>query len=390
MTAASLVAVVALAAATNAADVGRARKLFEVGARAYQNRNYRVAISAFEAAYKLTRLEQVVFSLAQAHRLQFLVDSDPWKVRRALALYREYLNRFPSGKRRRFAVQHRNTLRPILAELRTRRPNAFVRRAPAPKTQFVLSTLIANAKVTIGAEEITEFPDTLEVEPGEYAVRLEAPGYFPKETVMQMPAGATVPLDVELTPMPAQLRVHAPEGSEILVNGIFQGEAPLGGAIEVAAGSHFVSVVKNGAYPYARDLKVGRGQTIELTASLNSSRQRTTSYVLVAVGGALAVGSSVAFGFALKAQANARDLEEQHSSAWLTEAEREAFDDAKADRDRATVTGFVLGGAAVATGVTAALLYFLDRPRAPTASRALTVGPAFGEGRRGVAISGSF
>ena len=391
MTGSSITVVLALVAVTNSGEVGRARKLFEVGARAYKIGNYRVAISAFEAAYKLTRPEQIVFSLAQAHRLQFLRDSDPWKVKRALELYREYLVRFPSGKRRRFARQHRNTLRPILMELRAKRPGALARRSIAPQTQFVLSTRIPDAKVTIGTEEITEFPETLEIEPGDYTVKFEAPGYFSRETVMKMPAGATVPLDVDLTPMPAQVHVHAPDGSDVSVDGKFHGEAPLPRPIELSAGRHFVSVVKNGAYAYAKELELARGQSVELTATLDATGQRNTSYVLMAVGGALAVGSSVALGIALKANAEARDLEKRLRDEGLNLDEVAAYSDARDERDRATTVGVVLAGAAVATGVTSALLYFLDMPRVPSAvDPPLTVGPVFPEGGGGVALAGSF
>lgn len=384
-------AAVVLVALGSPGEVGRARKLFEVGARAYQNQNYPVAISAFEAAYKLARPEQVVFSLAQAHRLQFMRDSDPWKVKRALDLYREYLSRFPSGKRRRFARQHRNTLRPILVELRAKRPGAFVRRDVTPSTQFVLSSQISGAKVIIGREEVTEFPDTLEVDPGEYEVRFEAPGYFSRKSVMRMPAGATVPLDVDLTPKPAQVRLHAPDGSDVSIDGIFHGKTPLLRPIELNAGRHLLAVVKNGAHAYAKELELRRGQTVELTATLRGTSQRTTSYVLMAAGGALAVGSGVAFGFAQSAYAEARALDAKRKSQGLTERERNAYHDAKNARSRANSFGFAIAGVAVATGVAAVLLYALDLPRAPlVADAVVTAGPALAGGVGGVAVAGSF
>ena len=73
------------------ADVeARAKALFKVGGHAYEAGQYEVAIRAFEGAYSAARRPEIVFSLAQSHRLQFFADGDTRKLERAVALYREY------------------------------------------------------------------------------------------------------------------------------------------------------------------------------------------------------------------------------------------------------------------------------------------------------------
>ena len=76
-----------LAAAPDDDAVRQAKQLFAAGVRAYQKEQYRVAIVAFEEAYKLAPRPPVIFSAAQAHRMQFFVDDDHRRLARAVALY---------------------------------------------------------------------------------------------------------------------------------------------------------------------------------------------------------------------------------------------------------------------------------------------------------------
>ena len=57
-------------------DLDRAKESFKAGATAYAAGDYLAAIQALDAAYQLTPLPAIAFSLAQAHRRQYFVDHE--------------------------------------------------------------------------------------------------------------------------------------------------------------------------------------------------------------------------------------------------------------------------------------------------------------------------
>jgi hypothetical protein len=296
-----------------------------------------------------------------------MADNDPWKLQRALTLYDEYLERFPTGKRQRHAKQHRDLLGPVLEQMKLTQPQSLLRRVERA-TQFMVSSSIPESQVTIGSEVIVEFPDTLEVEPGTYSVKFEAPGYQTKTSELKIPVGVTLPLEVDLVPLPAQLRVSAPDGAEVVVDGISRGEAPLSRALEVPAGSHFVAVLKTGSYAYAEEVSTTRGAKSSVVAKLEPTTQRTVSYAFMGTGAALLVGSALALLVSAGNQAEAVQLESQLAARGLTESQARAHADHVSARDRNRNFGLGLGTAAALTGTAAILLFVLDTPRAPSAA----------------------
>ena len=75
----------------------QARMLFTVGAEAYSSGQYKAAIQAFSEANKILPRPAIVFSLAQSHRRQYVIDKDPEHVHEAARLFREYLAQVPEG-----------------------------------------------------------------------------------------------------------------------------------------------------------------------------------------------------------------------------------------------------------------------------------------------------
>ncbi len=353
------------AAGPSPEKVEQAKMLYKAASKAYELSNYPVAISAFEASYQLAPRSQVVFSLAQAYRMHAMTDNDPWKLQRALTLYEEYLERFPAGKRQRHAKQHKNLLGPVLEQMKLTQPQSLERRV-ARATQFMISSSIVDAQVTIGSEVLTEFPDTLEVKPGTYTVKFDAPGYQPKSSQLKIPVGVTLPLEVDLVPLPAQLRISAPDGAEIVVDGISRGEAPLSQALEVPAGTHFVAILKTGSYAYAEEVSTGRGAQSSVVAKLESTTQRTVSYAFMGTGAILFVGSTLALLASGANQKEALRLESELAEHGLTEQQARAHANQAATRDRNRNLGLGLGTAAALTGTAAILLFALDTPRAPS------------------------
>src|SRR5262245_32080015 len=117
-----LVGIAARAAADEApADekttVEEARVYFDAGRQAYEKGDYLTAIRSFEHAYERLPRPEIAFSLAQSHRKQFIVDGDTAKLRRAVELYRRYLDEVPQGGRREDAVQNLGELQPQLQRL---------------------------------------------------------------------------------------------------------------------------------------------------------------------------------------------------------------------------------------------------------------------------------
>src|SRR6187399_1040248 len=89
-----------LAAPARADTMSDAKNFFKAGAAAYTAGDYLAAIQALDAAYRLTPLPGVAFSLAQAERRQYFVSREPAHLVRAIELYRVYLKQVASGGRR--------------------------------------------------------------------------------------------------------------------------------------------------------------------------------------------------------------------------------------------------------------------------------------------------
>src|SRR3954469_15887621 len=85
-------------------DLDRAKESFKAGAAAYAAGDYLAAIQALEAAYQLTPLPAIAFSLAQAERRQYFVDRSFAHLERAVTLFRRYIELSPSGSRRADAL----------------------------------------------------------------------------------------------------------------------------------------------------------------------------------------------------------------------------------------------------------------------------------------------
>ncbi len=78
----------------DAADAtqAKARALFEEGAKAYALGRYAEAVEKFEASYDLYPAPELLFNLGQAYARWYDVDPDPAKLRKARALFRNYVS----------------------------------------------------------------------------------------------------------------------------------------------------------------------------------------------------------------------------------------------------------------------------------------------------------
>ncbi|MBK8011540.1 MAG: PEGA domain-containing protein [Deltaproteobacteria bacterium] len=377
-------------------DTAQAKVLFEAASRAYRKGQYEMAVAGFEEAYRLAPRPQVAFSAAQAYRKKFYIDGDRTSLERAIALYQAYLIGDPNGRRRDHAAQHIASLSQVLLRLGVSAPGA-TRRGRDPKTQIMISSDLGQeeAMAIIDGAPPVDLPAIVDVKPGRHALTITAPGYFDKSLDVLAVDGRLVGVDAVLTPKPALLRISAPDDAEVSIDGRLQGTTPFSNPIEVPEGEHFIAVTQSGAYPFVEEMTLKKGDERTIIVSLETTTQRTVSYVFLGTGAALFAGSTL-FGLnALGHQKKAKDIERVlDGGRSLTVAQVETFQDAENKRDEAVAAASVLGAAAVVAGATGILMYVLDRPRTPaprtTDGPALAIAPTAGASFAGLLVTGQY
>ena len=345
------------------AEIDRARQLFEAGGEAYHQGRYRVAIGAFDEAHRLAARPAILFSLAQACRLQYFVDGQVDDLTRAVDAYRRYIEQVPEGGRRDHAVQHLSTLAPMLDRLRAP-PSDAAPPAEAP-ARLIISSEIEGARARVDGGPPSPIPATFEVAPGERRVVVEADEHLPEARTLLAVAGSAVALNLDPEPLPGRLIVEVPAGARIFLNGQGLGAGPLEGPIEAPAGQHVVVVTERGRLPFEQPVSLRRGEAVVVAAELPVSRQRIAAWGLVGTAAALAVGSGIFTHQALSAEADAQELEDRLDRQGFTVAEARRYRSLEASRDDHADWATGLGVLAGTAAITATLLWFFDEPESP-------------------------
>ena len=157
--------------------------------------------------------------------------------------------------------------------------------------------------------------------------------------------------------------VRAPEGAEISIDGRLQGVAPMP-PIELKPGSHFVAVTSNGHDAFTREVEVTRGERRQVDAKLQSTGQRTTSWVLMGIGAGGLVASGVLGFVSLSKESKARDIRDQSRGAGnLSPDDRARYDSLRSSRDDFRLAALISGGAGLVVGATGLVLHQFDQPR---------------------------
>ncbi len=358
------------AAPARAADdrTAQAKQYFEAGKQAYEAGQYSAAAIAFEQAYAVTPLPPIAFSLAQAYRKAYFEDKEPAKLKRAVELYRTYLQQVKSGGRRDDAIQNLSDLEVLLIrveEEQKRMGRGPIADMPAMReaTQLMVSSRTRGARAVIDGGEAAEVPVVRETTAGKHKIRVEADGYFPEEVEELAVEGQFRVVEVNLKEMPAKLALRTESGAELAIDGRPVGSAPFKRPVDVAAGKHFVSVTKRGHYAFTRELTLERGKETKLAAPLETTRQRVASYWVLGGAGLLAIGGGVTTFLALQAQSDAEALRDKLEREGLTVDEAKTYEDKRARRDEMAQASYVLYGSALVVAVTGVLLYFVDSPR---------------------------
>ncbi len=372
---AALVAALMLPASASAQDNrAEAQKAFRAGQQAYQAGQYGVAARAFERAYKALPVPAIAFSTAQAHRKQYFVDKEPGRIKRALELYREYIAKVPKGGRRDDAVSNIAELEPQMARLKA------TMRKPIEMPKFTQATeLMVSARGVKGAKasidgKAGDAPLMLRVKPGAHKVRVTAEGYFPVEQTATAVKGKFITVEVTLRPKPALVRVRAPGGTTVTVDGRPVGTTPMSRPLAVSAGKHFIAFTKRGYRSWSREIVVKRGDEIEIAASMRRTTQRKIAYYVLGAATVMWLATGASALGAKQAGDDAKTLDTKRNSEGLTVGELNEYLDLKqTHEDRITQTYGLLGVAA-AISVAGGLLYLFDNSRAEVPPSALTPG----------------
>jgi tetratricopeptide (TPR) repeat protein len=398
MTRSIVVSLVVLSAAATARAQGvdpaaraSAEQKFRAGEQAYNAGKYADAALAFEDAWKVLPLPAIAFSAAQAYRLQYFTDKKPGYLKRAIELYRVYLDKVPEGGRRTDASTSLAELEPLLARIEEQSGKVKAEVMQVSTTQLMISTSIEGAQVSIDGAAPSAAPVVREVEPGEHAIAVSADGYFPVEQKKTAVKGELVVFEIELKEKPALVKLRTDAGAEVTVDGRPAGATPLSRPLELSAGKHFVAVIKRGRHAWSREIEVARGEELELQASLEKTTQRTVSYWVMGASAATIAAAGVYGYLAWSDDSDASDLLARIDAGNTTSADLVRYRELVQSRDDNRDTMFTLlaaGGALATTGV---LLYLIDTPRAelPPAS-APAVSAVAGDGFAGIAVSGAF
>jgi hypothetical protein len=364
-----------------------AKRLFELASAAYERSEFPEAISLFQRAYEISPRPQIAFSLAQAYRRSGTTDRDPMRAKEALQrardYYQEYIDRAPTGSRRVHAEQFASQLDQLIALLGRSQ-------AATARTELIVMSNLGSARAAVDGKEVAVM-SPIEVTPGMHVVTVEAKGYFPYRYDASIPEGRSITVDAELRPRPSLIRLTAPDGAEVSIDGRLQGMAPFEFPLEVSAGRHFLSVTDRGAAPYAEEIDLDIGEEVIVGVELDATTQRGVSIALLGLGGGLAVGSLAAALLAGSAQRRAVEIEEllDDPMGSLTVEQVVEYNDLIDRRRERTALSVALGAGAVVSAATGLALFVLDHPRAPApAPSPSTFGVVIDP--RGVAIGGAF
>lgn len=345
-------------------DIERAKESFRAGAAAYAAGEYLAAIQALEAAYAVTPLPAIAFSLAQAERRQYFVAHEREHLERAISLFRLYVDQVPSGGRRSDALEALSQLEPLAA-----RDGAAPNRAASSGTSSVRRTLLVircdapNAQISLDDAAPRPSPLIREVEPGKHRLRVEAAGFFPAERNVVAVAEQAIPETVQLRERPTTLGISTDPGAELYLDGTYVSEGGSGVVLQVPSGEHHLAVARKGHRVAVQTLRLERGKTQSLKIELEPTKQRVASEVLFITGGA-AVGAGVLLGaLAVRAESRAEDYLSERKDHNISGDDLASYNSAVTNRDRYRLAATISMASALGLLVTGLFLHQLDDPR---------------------------
>jgi len=338
-----------------------AKQYFEAGAAAYAMDDYSAAIQAFAAAYALTPLPAIAFSLAQAERRQYFVSHEPSHLLRAIELFRIYLTGVSRGGRRADATDALAQLEPLALALQ--QGNAQMADAPAAeaeRTRLMVRCEAKGARIALDGGAKQRSPLIVETSAGAHRIRVEAPGYFASEQQVTAVSGELVPIEVALRERPALVIVEGDHGAEVYVDGELA--AAGNSRLELRPGRHQLAFARKGHTLQTRTLQLERGQTRRVRAQLSWTGQRVAAISLFAIGSGTLIAGLTFASLALDREHTAQAIDARRKTKALDPSELEGYRDSVESRDRSRVAAIIGLTAAAGCLLTGFLLYQLDDP----------------------------
>jgi hypothetical protein len=363
----ALLALSAPCVAQQAPDIERAKASFKAGANAYAAGDYLAAIQALEAAYEISPLPAIAFSLAQAERKQYFVTEERAHLERALALFRRYLQEETHGARREDARLAINQLEPLLGAKPGRAEPVL--KAQARPTRVMIVSDAPGARISLDGGVAASSPLIREVAPGKHRARVQARGFVDSERDVTALAGELLLTEVRLSERPGVLNVWAPADADVFVDGVYVGQGGPLVTVSLAAGNHQLIVAQKGRRLARRDIRLARGQTRTENVSLDPTAQRTVSQLLFIGGGAALGASLVLSALAVQSENHAEDFLRRQSHHNVLRSQVVAYNASLAERDRYRAIAGASAAGSLGMFITGLFLRELDQPSVPALRR---------------------
>ncbi len=342
----------------------KAREYFQAGAQAYAVGEFAAATQAFEQAYQLVPRPAVLFSIAQAERKQYFLDHQSEHLRKAIGLYKRYLDEETQAARKSDAAQALSELEPLAAQIAApeveAKPNSPASNTASPPTRLMITSQAQDARIWLDNQPAIESPLIRQVDPGEHVVRVTAPGYEDSSRKVVAVNGAIITVDMALAERPAKLVVNAREGALLSIDGRVQGECPFPKPLELQAGSHLVTLTLSGFVGVSREQILVRGETTVVTAPMPRTRQRTVSYIMLGTAASAVTAGGVFTYFAFQQQSAAQAFLDAKGRAQLSSGEAAQYESTRIARDRLRMAAFTSVGIGAGLAIGGALLIALD------------------------------
>lgn len=365
----ALVVIAATARADDAADaLARAREYLAIGKQAMDQKQYEVAITAFEETYRLTPKPTAAYALAIAYKFQWEADQDPSKLKRAVSLFREVLAQPDDAKKPKHARtrEYLASLEPALAELEAKQAaeggGPIAEAKAQTKTALILSSKVPGTRFRFDDETQPRTPPVvIETTAGPHRIAAYADGYYTTSQTVEALPGESLPVDLVLEPRPAVVTVRSDDDAEVAIDGVRAGRTNQ--EIEVPAGEHRIEVRRAGRHVWSQQLHFEMAEEVRIDADLRKTRKRQSIVWVAAASGLLLIGGGAAAAVAWDAQGEAEAFErDRRSGVELYPEDLVGYDDDIDRRNRwRIVAGWTLGAAGAGLlGV--AYLYFTDEP----------------------------
>ncbi len=393
------IALVAASSIARADDRVKAEQYFRAGEQAFRHQSFAAAAESFELAYTEMAIPEIAFSAAQAYRRQYFIEPKPQYCKRAVELYRAYLAKVKSGGR---VGDASDGLAEMQRELDRLGGGGLVAAPRSDATRVIINVTIGEQKTTMTELSMLPASDALgatatldgkpaelytpiAVTPGEHTVAITADGYIPVTETHKVAPGETDPVEVRLVEKPARLTFATDTDAQIAIDGRVLGTTPLA-TQDVPSGNHVLVVMRRGRETVARSLVLARGEVKTVTVAMRPTGKRRSVPWLVGAGGVLALGSAASALVAVLSDNKMSDIERDRETVGITQQQLADYRSYTDRRNNFRDTAWLLGGAAVVAGATAAVLYYFD---APGPAERMVV-PVASPTSAGVAVVGRF